>query len=213
MMLWRRLQYLLPWRRRAAEQDMQEELRSIAGMASPGELGNLTLTAEDARAQWGWTRLEHTIQDLRYALRTLGRNPAFAATAILSLALGIGGNTAIFSAVYAVLLRPLPYPESDRLVHFIEYRPAEASSELGYPQQLASIPIAELVAVRARATTLSHVGLYASSMMMLTGRDEPVRLQVTRISPAVLEMLGARPRIGRLFDPRAETPGPMGSRC
>ena len=71
MMLWRRLGYLLPWRRRAAERDMQDELRSIAAMARPGELGNLTLAAEDARAEWGWTRLEQTGQDLRYALRTL----------------------------------------------------------------------------------------------------------------------------------------------
>jgi len=59
MMLWRRLGYLLPWRRRAAERDMQEELRSIAAMAERGELGNLTIAAEDARAEWGWTRLEH----------------------------------------------------------------------------------------------------------------------------------------------------------
>jgi putative ABC transport system permease protein len=116
----------------------------------------------------------------------------------------------MFSAVNAVLLRPLPYPESDRLVRFIEYRPADASGEPGYPQQLASIPIAALAAVRTQATTLSHVGAYASSMMMLTGREEPVRLQVTRSSPAVLEMLGARPRIGRLFDPDTETPGSDG---
>jgi hypothetical protein len=65
MMLWKRLGYLLPWRRRAAERDMQEELRSIAAMADRGELGNLTIAAEDARAEWGWTRLEQTAQDLR----------------------------------------------------------------------------------------------------------------------------------------------------
>ena len=73
MMFFRRLGYLLPWRRRAAERDMQEELRSIAAMAKPGELGNLTLAAEDARAQWGWTRLEQTGQDVRYAVRTLAK--------------------------------------------------------------------------------------------------------------------------------------------
>ena len=159
-----------------------------------------------------WRRLHylHTIQDLRYALRTLRKNPAFAATAILSLALGIGGNTAIFSVVQAVLLRPLPYPESDRLVQFIENRPAEASNELGYPQQLATIPIADLPGFRTRATTLSHVGVHASRLMMLTGRDEPVRLHVTRVSPAVLEMLGVPPRIGRPFDPREEAPGAGG---
>jgi putative ABC transport system permease protein len=210
MTLWRRLQYLLPWRRRAAERDMQEELRSIADMAAPGELGNLVLAAEDARAQWGWTRLEQISQDVHYAVRTLRKSPTFAAAAILSLALGIGGNTAIFSVVSAVLLRPLPYPESDRLVRFIEYRPADAGSELGYPQQLASIPVAELANIRTQATTLSHLGVYASTMMMLTGRDEPLRLHVTRVSPATLEMLGVRPRIGRSFEPREESPGADG---
>ena len=70
-MLWRRLKYLVPGRRRAAERDMTEELRSIAEMAEPKELGNLTLAAERARDEWGWTRLEQTGKDLRYALRSL----------------------------------------------------------------------------------------------------------------------------------------------
>jgi hypothetical protein len=60
MLFLKRLSYLLPWRRREAERDMQEELRSIAEMSAPGELGNLTLAAENARAVWGWTRLEQT---------------------------------------------------------------------------------------------------------------------------------------------------------
>src|SRR5688572_14589215 len=144
MMLWRRFRYLLPWHRGAAERDMQEELRSIAQMAGPGELGNLTLAAEDARAEWGWTRLEQTAQDLRYGLRALHRSPGFTATAVGSLALGIGASATVFSAVYAVLLRPLPYPDSDRLVRIIEHRPPDVRNELGYPQQLASIQLAEL---------------------------------------------------------------------
>jgi hypothetical protein len=116
MMLWRRLSYLLPWRRRAAERDLQEELRSIAGMARAGELGNLTLAAEDARAEWGWTRLDQTVQDLRYALRTLAKSPGFTATAVLSLALGIGANTALFTLIDAVTWRMLPIRDPETLL-------------------------------------------------------------------------------------------------
>ncbi len=95
---------------------MQDELRSIAEMARPGELGNLTLAAEDARAEWGWTRLEQTVQDLRYALRTLGKSPGFTATAVLSLALGIGANTALFTLINAVTWRMLPIRDPETLL-------------------------------------------------------------------------------------------------
>ena len=107
-MIWKRLPYLLPWRRRAAERDMREELQSLATMAAPGELGNLTLAAEDARAEWGWTRLEQLGQDLRYALRTLRKSPIFAATTVLSLAIGIGATTSLFTLIDAVMWKLLP---------------------------------------------------------------------------------------------------------
>jgi hypothetical protein len=118
MTVWRRLAYLLPWRRRAADRDMQEELQSIAAMAEPGELGNLTRAAENARAEWGWTWLEHAGQDVRYAWRILRKSPAFATTAVLSLALGIGANSAIFAALDAAFWKPLPVADPQSLVTF-----------------------------------------------------------------------------------------------
>ena len=108
MMLWKRLGYLLPWRRRAAERDMQEELRSIAEMADPRELGNLTLAAEDARAELGWTRLEQIGQDVRYAVRSLRKSPGFTAAAVVSLAIGIGANTSLFTLINTVMWKMLP---------------------------------------------------------------------------------------------------------
>lgn len=116
MMLWKRLGYLLPWRRRAAERDMQEELRSIAAMADHGELGNLTLAAEDARAEWGWTRLEHTAQDIRYAIRMLAKSPGFTLAAVLSLAIGIGANTALFTVINTVMWKRLPVSDPEHLL-------------------------------------------------------------------------------------------------
>src|SRR5262245_16285944 len=108
MTIWRRLQYLWPARRRREERDMREELASLAEIAGAKELGNLTLAMEDVRATWGWTWLESVLADIGYSLRALRRQPTFVAVAVLSLALAIGANSAIFSFADALLLRPLP---------------------------------------------------------------------------------------------------------
>lgn len=133
MSLFRKLRYLLPSRRRAWERDMEAELRSLAeiaaddavesgaappeaGYAARRALGSLALAKEDARAVWGWTWLESVFADLHYALRALRRQPAFAAVAIVSLALGVGANTAVFSIIDSLLLRELPVRDPATLV-------------------------------------------------------------------------------------------------
>ena len=117
MTIWRRLTCLLPWRRRAAERDMQEELRSIAAMAGPGRARQPRhCAAEDARAEWGWTRLEQAGRDLRYACRSLRKHPGFTVTAVLSLALGIGANTALFTLIDRVTWTLLPVREPEHLL-------------------------------------------------------------------------------------------------
>src|SRR5581483_10089549 len=120
MSIFRKLKYLAPSHRRALERDMREELESLAAIAqgeeARRELGNLTRAAEEARAVWSWTWLEQLWGDVRYAARTMRHSPGFAATALLSLALAIGANTAIFSLMNAILLRTLPVNHPEGLV-------------------------------------------------------------------------------------------------
>ena len=132
--------------------------------------------------------IEQAVQDIRHALRQLRRSPAFAGVVVVTLALGIGSTTAIFSVVEAVLLRPLPYPESHRIVRIIERR-AESVNEIGYQQSLAAVWTRDLPVLRAQTPTLSHVGVYSGATATVTvDSDHPVRLDGVRPSPAVLEM-------------------------
>jgi putative ABC transport system permease protein len=145
-------------------------------------------------------------QDIRHAFRQLARSPVFTSIVVMTLALGIGSTTAICSVVEAVLLRPLPYPESHRLVRFIERR-TEQANEIGYQQSLASIWSRDLPVLRAQSPTLSHVGLYSTVTATVTiDQNRSLRLEGTRLSPAVFEMLGARPTLGRVFFPAEEAP-------
>jgi hypothetical protein len=102
--------------------------------------------------------LDELDQDVRYGARLLARNPTFTATAVVTLALGIGANTAIFSVVKAVLLEPMPYFQSDRLVQIIQTLPASQSID-GRPRRVAALVLGELSALREDARTLAHRGL------------------------------------------------------
>jgi predicted permease len=192
MMFWRRLPYLLPWRRRAAERDMEDELRSIAEMAGSGELGNLTLAAEDARAEWGWTRLEQTLQDLRYALRSLHKSPAFTAAAVLSLAIGIGANTALFTLIDTLLWKLLPIRDPEHLL--VLGKQSGSSTGYGFTYQeyalfREQVPVLDLAAY-------ARVRLNAS----IDGNTEPA-LDGQLVTGAYFPLLGVRPALGRLLGP------------
>jgi len=177
-----------------------------AYIAARRQFGNPALLRQDLREMNSVAWIEHTVQDVRHALRQLARSPAFTGIVVVTLALGIGSTTAIFSVVEAVLLRPLPYPEADRLVRIIE-RPAEPVNDVGYQQSLAAIWTRDLPLLRAQVPTLSHIGVYSVvTATVVVDPDNSLRLEGTRLSPAIFEMLGARPALGRTFLPTEEAP-------
>jgi predicted permease len=191
-MIWKRLLYLLPWRRRAAERDMQEELQSIAAMAAPGELGNLTLAAEDARAEWGWTPLEQVGQDLRYAVRTLKRSPVFTATTVLSLAIGIGANTSLFTLINTVMWKLLPIRDPEHLLVLAQRGPSAVSNGFSYQQY-------ELI--RDHTNALDFAAYYRVPLnVSIDGRIEPT-IQGQLVTGDYFPLLGVRPALGRLLGP------------
>ena len=138
--------------------------------------------------------------DIRLALRRLRRSPGFTAAAVATLALGIGANSAFFSLADAALLRPLPYPSSDRLVMLWE-RQATAGKER------ERVSAANFLDWRLGATSLDAIALWVPWGLALTGEGEPEELSVVRMSPAMFQVLGVAPASGRGFLPEEETPG------
>src|SRR5215510_12650946 len=139
------------------------------------------------------------IQDLRYAARMLLKKPAFTLIAIVTLALGIGANTAIFSVVHTVLLRPLPFPESDRLVVLAG---KGQNSLIG-----ATVAYPDYEDWRARAQSFEDMSCFLNTGLNLTGVDPPVALPIRRVSWNFFPMLGVKPQLGRLFTDQDDRPG------
>jgi len=144
--------------------------------------------------------METLLQDIRFGARTLRRSPGFTAVAIIALALGIGGNTAIFSVVNAVLLRPLPYDAPDKIMRVFATAP-----ERGLDQTSVSFQRATIISEQSRL--FEHAGSYTFDTANLTGIDEPRQLTAIRMSAGVLDVLRARPASGRNFLAEEDKPG------
>ena len=146
-----------------------------------------------------------TVRDVRYALRTLARTPVQTVVIVLTLALGIGATTAIFSVVNAVLLQPLPYAEPDRLVRIVENVPAEETFG-GDARRRSSMSQDEFDWWRSRSQTLSHMAVTASESRTFDTSEGTVLLGGARVSPALFPMRGVQPLLGRGLLPDDERP-------
>ena len=163
-------------------------------------LGGTTQLRETNRELRGSPWLETFLQDARYAFRMLGKNPGFTAVAVLTLALGIGANTAIFSIVNAVLLRPLPYHDPDRLVRVYFNEPGVGLRDVPFSKP-------ELDDLLTRAGVFENVSPIFEGSENLTGVEQPERVEGVNGSYSYFSMLGVNPQIGRLFGPQDFAPG------
>jgi putative ABC transport system permease protein len=142
-------------------------------------------------------------QDLKYALRILVKSPGFTAVAVLTLGLGIGASTAVFSIVNAVLLKPLPYPHSEQIV--FPWRQAPAGYDLGYNEIPWGLP--EFQLMRQDSKTFHDLAAFKSDTFILTSAGEPVRLDGIRASAGFFPALGIQPALGRSFSLEEDQPG------
>ena len=212
-----RLASIVRWiaRRDRAERDLDDEMRTFVEMAAadagdgqtPAEarrlallrLGGLEQAKERVRAGRHGAWLDEFGRDIRQAVRQARRNPAFSAAAITTLALGIGATVAVYSLVHAVLLRPLPYGDPDRLVRI-------ESRNVGQGGALQGVSVPDLDDFRQRARTLTGIGTYATVEDHLLG-DVTAVVWRTSLNPDVMNLLGVRAQLGRLLTPEDDQPG------
>jgi putative ABC transport system permease protein len=161
------------------------------------DFGGIERVKEEGREAHGTRLVDELIQDLRFGVRMFRKSPGFTVVAVLTLALGIGANTAIFSVVNAVLLSPLPYANADRLMMVKELLPNITAE----PFNVSGPDIAEI-------QKLNHVFEWVGGFSVWTyefsGRGEPARVTADRISSDLFEVLGVRPVVGRAFEPQEE---------
>jgi predicted permease len=203
------------WQRRR-EQELEDEIRSHLEMqieenvrqgmsaeearqAARRKFGGFDQVKEAYRDRSGLPLVESTLQDLRYAARTLAKNPGFSLIAIITLALGIGANTAIFSVANAVLLRPLNYKDSDRLVllnhHYKKSNVIGGVSAIGYTHY------------RDNSKSFESIAAITSGSVNLTGTGDPERLTGCAVTHTFLPMLGVEAAKGRVFTADEDQPG------
>ena len=177
-----------------------------ARLAARRALGSAAHAADLHRDARSFAWIDDAVRDVTHGFRALRRTPGFTAVAILTLALGIGANTAIFSVVSAVLLRPLPYRDADRLVQVFA-PPPNMPGGAGIPRAARALAPQYFDALRAGTRTLSHVAGYIMTSATLTGYGDAARLAGVQMTASAFPMLGVPPMLGRPFDVSEESTG------
>ena len=173
-----------------------DEARRQALLAS----GGLTVAAQAVREQRGLPWIESLVADIKYALRALRHTPAFTAVVVITLALGIGANTAIFSVVRGVLLKPLPHRDGDRLLYL-----RQSTDGPGGANILFSVP--EVRDLRTGAHSLGGLAEYSPWTLTLQTDNDATRIHVGLVTGNFFEVMGLSPVIGRLTEPGDDGPG------
>ncbi|NOT63896.1 MAG: hypothetical protein HOP19_27090 [Acidobacteria bacterium] len=187
------------------ERETEENLRrgmslAEARRAARMSFGGVEGVKEECRDMQRPRPLETLWQDVRFGARMLRKNPGFSLLAVVTLALGIGANTAIFSVVYGVLLRPLPYQDGHQLVVLQQYSAQSGANSLGFS-------VKEIRDYREQTQTLAEVTEHHSMTFTLFGGAEPELIQTGVVSANYFEMMGVKPLLGRTFLPEDETHG------
>ena len=214
LQLWRWLLSLL--RRGRHEREMDEEMRFhlemqieqnlASGMAAEEaryaarrQFGNQTWLKEASREMWSLNSTGTMIQDLRYSARILRKNPGFTAVAVLTLALGIGANAAIFSVVEGILLKPLPYPDPEELLYVRLTAP-------GFDVRDMSLSASTYFIFREQSGAFQDIGIFTGYSVNVTGPGEPEQAPALSVTDGVLPILGVTPLLGRYFTRADDSP-------
>jgi hypothetical protein len=203
--LWRRIDALL--RRRSLERDLDEELSFHLDMkaweigdraAARRALGSPLLVRERAREAWGWRWLDDILWDIRYALRMFRQSPGFTAVAVLTLALGIGANAAVFSLTNTMLFKGFPSVVRNDRILYINCHKTAGGCGVSYP---------DFEDWRAQATSFEGMALVNGLDLTLSDKDLPETMFAAQVSVDAFKVIGQRPIIGRDFASSDATPG------
>jgi predicted permease len=182
--------------------------RADAAYKARREFGNVTLTEEDGREAWRWPAMEDLLLDVRHGLRALRHNPVFTAVVLLTIAIGIGANTAVFSVVNSVLLKPLRYPKADELVALHQVAPG-APGLADFENGLLLSP-SMYFTYSEHNRTFQSAGVWVPNTANVTGLAEPEQVRTIEVSDGVLPALDVPPAVGRWLSQADQVPrGPQ----